>query len=150
MIPNSVTKIDCRFANCSGLTSVTIPYSVTEIGWGAFDNCSKLKSVYYNTNYPIIAPTSIFNDYDYRNTRLYVPKAAIERCWTREPWRQFRYIIPYDFSCIIEDISIDFYVDAPCEIYNLNGVKAGNSLEGLAPGIYIVRQGNTIKKISVK
>jgi len=33
------------FAYCSGLTSVTIPPSVTRIGYGAFSGCSALTSV---------------------------------------------------------------------------------------------------------
>ena len=39
-IPNSVTSIGkCAFYNCSGLTSVTIPNSVTLIDGGAFFHC---------------------------------------------------------------------------------------------------------------
>jgi hypothetical protein len=45
-IPDSVTSIgDRAFAWCSGLTSVTIPASVTSIGWGTFSGCSGLTSV---------------------------------------------------------------------------------------------------------
>ena len=45
-IPNSVTSIgDCAFVGCSGLTSVTIPNSVTNIGDDAFWGCSGLTSV---------------------------------------------------------------------------------------------------------
>ena len=45
-IPNSVTSIgDYAFSDCSGLTSVTIPNSVTSIGDYAFSGCRDLTSV---------------------------------------------------------------------------------------------------------
>ena len=45
-IPNSVTSIGSfSFYDCSGLTSVTIPNSVTSIGGGAFYECSGLTSI---------------------------------------------------------------------------------------------------------
>ena len=45
-IPNSVTSIgDGAFAGCSSLTSVTIPNSVTSIGRSAFFGCTGLTSV---------------------------------------------------------------------------------------------------------
>ncbi len=46
IIPESITAIgDQAFWNCSNLSSVTIPESVTAIGERAFQNCSNLSSI---------------------------------------------------------------------------------------------------------
>src|SRR5574344_927328 len=45
-IPNSVTTIgESAFADCFGLTSITIPNSVTTIGNSAFNSCTGLTSI---------------------------------------------------------------------------------------------------------
>ena len=45
-IPNSVTSIeDSAFKYCRGLTSITIPNSVTSIGYAAFEHCTGLTSI---------------------------------------------------------------------------------------------------------
>ena len=47
-IPSSVTSIgNSAFSGCSGLTSFTIPSSVTSIGSKAFSGCSGLTNLYY-------------------------------------------------------------------------------------------------------
>lgn len=37
--------------------------------------------------------------------------------------------------------------DEPVEVYTVNGVKVGNTLDGLKGGIYIIKQGNVVKKV---
>ena len=54
-IPNSVTSIGYfAFSGCSGLTSVTIPNSVTSIGGYAFSGCNNLKTVYNCSSLDIV------------------------------------------------------------------------------------------------
>lgn len=50
---------DSCFLNCSGLTSITIPSSVTSLGECCFNGCQKLETVYFkgkkcNSNYKIL------------------------------------------------------------------------------------------------
>lgn len=45
IIPNSVTSIVSAFSGCTGLTSITIPNSVTRIGVSAFSGCTSLTYV---------------------------------------------------------------------------------------------------------
>ncbi len=45
IIPDGITSIDYTFCRCSGLTSITIPNSVTSIGERSFEQCSRLTSV---------------------------------------------------------------------------------------------------------
>ena len=48
-IPNTVTTINWdAFAGCSSLTSITIPSSVTVIGSNAFARCTALETIIYN------------------------------------------------------------------------------------------------------
>ena len=54
-IPNSVTSINYfAFVYCNSLVTITIPASVTTIGNNAFSICSSLTSVYFLGNIPSI------------------------------------------------------------------------------------------------
>ncbi len=39
--------------------------------------------------------------------------------------------------------------DAEVEVYDMRGVKVGNSTEGLPHGVYIVRQGCDTRKVAI-
>ena len=151
VIPNSVTNIsDYAFWYCSGLTNITIPNSVTNIGEQAFSGCSGLTSVYYNTQNPITSDEYLFSNY---SATLYVPKGAVDTFKATTPWNKFNKIEEYDFGGVadaIADKSGEIDYTHPYEIYNFNGAKVGDNKDTLTPGLYIIRQGTTTKKISVQ
>ena len=73
-----VTKINENgFANCHNLTSIIIPKNVTSIGFGAFENCSKLT---YNTkdNLKYLGNSENLYLYLADNTNSNITKATID------------------------------------------------------------------------
>ena len=95
-IPSSVTSIgDCTFEGCSGLTSLNIPSSDTFIGWGAFDDCSGLTSIYvYPEKLPTLG-TDIFYGCDAKNCTVYVPKGTYDDYKSSE-FGYFENIVEFD------------------------------------------------------
>ena len=77
-IPNSVTSIGYgAFSGCSGLTSVTIPNSVTSIGDWAFSSCSSLTSVTIPNSVTSIGYGAFYDCSSL--TAIYVPCVELER-----------------------------------------------------------------------
>ncbi|MDE6061929.1 MAG: leucine-rich repeat domain-containing protein, partial [Duncaniella sp.] len=149
-LPEGVASIgDCAFMSCSGLTSITLPAGVTTIGRRAFTDCGNLTSIIYLADQLTNGVSSIFSNETYEKATLYLSEAGVSASKDIEPWKNFKNINVYDSSYINEVIT-GFNEDAPYEVYNLNGVKVGESTDNLPAGIYIVRQGNTVKKIAVK
>lgn len=68
----------------------------------------------------------------------------------RTPWSLFEKVEAYDFSgiSVIDDVVVED--NTPIEVYNLNGQKIGDSLENLAPGVYIIGQGRKVEKRMIK
>ena len=85
-IPSGVEEIaDCAFSG-SGLTSVTIPSSVTAIGYESFGNCDDLSTITFEGS----APTSL-GSYDYPCTGVvadvYIPTS--DTTWTTSVMNKF-------------------------------------------------------------
>lgn len=66
-IPSSVTSIgQSSFSVCSGLTSVTIPSTVTSIGYQAFYGCIGLSEIRFNGTIAQWKKISKDSDWDYK------------------------------------------------------------------------------------
>ena len=79
-IPNSVTSIrDCAFYGCKSLTSVTIPDSVTSIGYRVFDGCSSLTNVTIPNSVTSIGDHAFFGCRSL--TSITIPDSVTEIGW---------------------------------------------------------------------
>ena len=96
-IPSSVTSIgDEAFSWCVGLTSIAIPNSVTSIGEYAFDHCWNLTSVTIGWEIPLEIGYYVFWGSSYQNATLYVPKGTKALYEAAYIWKDFGDIVEMD------------------------------------------------------
>ena len=83
-IPNSVTSIvSYAFYNCTGLTSVTIPNSVTSIGEGVFNGCNSLPvvdNIRYADTYLVGAVDKTLTSYTIKQGTKWIGNYAFRNC----------------------------------------------------------------------
>jgi hypothetical protein len=76
------------FFECTGLTSVFIPNSVTTIGEGAFKYCSSLTLLTIENATPTDVEDSAFEEVS-ENITIYVPAESVEKYKAAEGWSEY-------------------------------------------------------------
>lgn len=147
-IPNSVTAIGMHaFLYCTALSSITIPNSVTHIGESAFLGCDNLKTIVSLIEEPQMVSFENLDPFDednYNNTILYVPKGTIEKYMYARFWKNFRQIEENPNETGIQSLLFDNDIR---EIHSLNGEKIISPSKGI--NIIKMKDG-TVKKILIK
>ena len=144
-LPSSVTEIgEGAFFCCYGLISLTIPSSVTAIGSRAFNDCSGLTSIYaYMEKLPETG-SNLFLGCDEKKCTVYVLKGTYDDYFVSE-FGFFSHIVEFDATGIdktttstdVEEISR----------YSLNGQR----LVGPTKGLNIVKYSDgSVKKVAVE
>lgn len=145
IIPNSVTSIEFNaFSGCSDLTTITIASSVRNLLGEVFYNCLKLKEVYCLAEVIPSAEVYTFSNINLQNAILYVPAASLEDYKANAPWSEFGTILPLGETGI-ENVANQKAEET--ERYTLDGIKESGTRKGL--NIIRMRDGTT-KKVIVK
>ncbi|MBR3656068.1 MAG: leucine-rich repeat domain-containing protein [Prevotella sp.] len=91
-IPNSVTNIGGHAFECCDLGYITIPSSITYIGSQAFRD-SYLTDVYCYAEHIPADGGGIFNGATIDKATLHVPAGSVDAYSSTEPWSQFKEIV---------------------------------------------------------
>lgn len=131
------------------LKSVSFPASVTSIGDMAFYGCRNIVDVTsLNLTPPAMGGADVFSSSVYQSAVLHVLDASHQAYAGHDVWGRFADIRGDGHNGLF-GVSYEGAAGV-IEVYDVNGVKVGNSTEGLQPGIYVVRCGNEVKKCYVK
>ena len=138
-IPNSVTIIGFQaFFYCNKLETIYIGKSIETIGDYAFAECKNILEIKIDSNKAITGNENIFETDTYNNATLFVPIGRKFEYEKTMPWSRFN-IQEMDFTGI-EDMK---YEDVKVKgVYDLHGKKVENPTNG----IYIING----KKVFVK
>ena len=129
-LPNSVTTIGfASFSQCLNLTSVTLPNSITAIDKNAFSYCANLKevTVEWTTPFSISLSDSIFYNVSTSAATLRVPTGTKARYQAASVWKDFGTIVEYSPT------GIEQFEAQTLKAYASNGLL---HITGLQPGVH--------------
>ena len=145
-LPSSVTKIGCyALSSCIGLTSLTLPSSVTAIGSEAFKHCSGLTSIYVYMEKLPETGSNLFLGCDEKNCTVYVPKGTGDAYFRSAEFGYFYNIVEFDATGIDK-------VATSADVKEVSRYSAnGQRLSAPAKGLNIVKYSDgSVKKVVVQ
>jgi len=135
------------------------------VGSRAFGSSTRINEIVVNRVLPpVLQDYNVFEQKVYNVAELTVPAGCIASYWADPVWKNFEKI-EEDATLGIQDVETSeghikvegntVIVDGgQAEIYTVSGILVARSqngrVEGLLPGIYVVRAGSTVAKIMVK
>lgn len=132
------------FKDCRGLTSLTLPAGITEIGESAFWGCSGLTSIYvYAEKVPKIG-SDVFKEVDAKKCTLYVPMETYDAYWLSD-FGYFENIVEFEATGIDKTITSTDVEEVAR--YSVNGQR----LSAPTKGLNIVKYSDgSVKKVAVR
>ncbi len=134
---------DMTFYSCANLEKIELGDALVDMGSRTFSGCSDIKSVHYNSDSPIFAFSSIFDDAVYTDATLYVPTGTISKFEKKAPWYNFAKIKEFDFVALE---TIEASETSEPEYYDLKGNRISEPYSGQ---IVIKHQGGKSTKVII-
>lgn len=152
--PEGVTEIGhhCFIYN-EYLKTVTLPSTLQAIGDNAFSGCKAMREINCKMAEPFECHPD-FISFVQTMATVFVPTGKADTYRSVFPWSAFARIKEKDFpntqgvvtGC--NQIECDApQDDQPMAVFTLSGAQVSTSLDGLQPGMYLVKSGNSIKKV---
>lgn len=165
IIPNNVLEIGSdAFRNCSKLKKVTLGSKLEKIGSDCFKSCTALQEIVSLNPEPPVCKE--FENKQYMDVTVRVPKNALEIYKETEPWKNFWKIETLESSAVISTeidskiivkhgsvlVSEEIALQG-IQVYDINGmmVYSGHDVEicNLPNGIYLIHTSNGVVKVSL-
>ena len=134
---------------CTSLTTVFIPESVTSIGQYFLASCSSIADVYcYAESLPETSSYafSYYGEKYISAATLHVPEVSIDLYKATKPWSDFGTIVPLKDEDAIEDVKANENA-LEADYYDIHGIKMAKPQKD----IYIIRHSDgTTRKVLIK
>lgn len=160
------------FGKCTSLEKLNLPASVDSVGNGIVEGCTKLASITLNSvDAPKVSSAAAFDQDTYKKVVLFVPEESKQKYEDHVVWSQFMNLyaigeIPESIAEVTDNqfkayplngaIRIEMAQASDLYIYDMTGNLVyknyvnQNATVSVAPGIYVLRVGDEVLKVSVK